>query len=168
MRIIPLILLFIAFFSPYHTLLSAQSIYPDHVGDITPDPAVDDPAFRTCRANGIPQYYSIESGFEGEKPALLRYFAQNYQKKPDWSGENGYITVRFVVNCNGQTGRFRVLEMDMDYRPKTFPKAMSAHLLQLCQSLNGWKGGQSEGIPYDYYQYLTFTIQSGDIVRIMP
>lgn len=166
MRFLPALYTFIVLILT--TPVVAQQTYPDHVGDIAPDPAVDDPSFRTCRTHGIPQYYSIESGFEGEKPALLRHFAQNYQKNAAWSEENGYITVRFVVNCNGQTGRFRVLEMDMDYRPKTFPKAMSAHLLQLCQTLTGWKGGQSEGIPYDYYQYLTFTIQSGEIVRIMP
>jgi hypothetical protein len=56
----------------------------------------------------------------------------------------------------------------MDYQPILVPDPISTQLLQLCKALKGWKGGQSEGIPYDYYQYLTFTIQSGEIIRIMP
>jgi hypothetical protein len=58
--------------------------------------------------------------------------------------------------------------MGMDYQPILVPDPISTQLLQLCKALKGWKGGQSEGIPYDYYQYLTFTIQSGEIIRIMP
>lgn len=145
-----------------------SSNYPNNVGDISPDPMLDDSTFRACRESNIPQYYSVQSGFEGEKPAIERYFKQNFKSDKAWANENGYLTIRFVVNCNGQTGRFRLLEIDSDYKPKKFPPALSNRLLQLTKQMKGWLPGKVETIPYDYYQYLTFTIANGEITRILP
>lgn len=142
--------------------------YPNQVGDIAADSLLDDPTFRACRESNIPQYYNIKSGYEGEKPAIERYFKQSFRKDKAFEHENGYITIRFVVNCNGQTGRFRVQEMGRDYRPKKFPAPLTAQLLQLTKAMDGWLPGMSNSIPYDYYQYLTFTIVNGDIERITP
>ena len=171
MRIPWLLLFFLALFSackPSKTVGVPGSNYPNNIGDIKPDPKLDDSTFRACRESNIPQYYSIESGFEGEKPAIKRYFEQNFKKNRAWAKENGYITVRFVVNCNGQTGRFRVLEMSPEYQSKKFPPALSDQLLQLTKQMIGWLPGKSENIPYDYYQYLSFTITKGEITQITP
>lgn len=171
MRLIWSILLFLSFFvacKPSKKTIVPDSSYPNNVGDIKPDSLLDDSAFRACRESNIPQYYSVESGFEGEKPAIERYFKQNFRSDKAWAKENGYLTIRFIVNCNGQTGRFRLLEMSPDYQPKKFPESLSAHLLQLTKKMSGWLPGRSENIPYDYYQYLTFTITKGEITRITP
>lgn len=139
-----------------------------NVGDILPDSTLDDPGFRLCRENNIPQYYMITSGYDGEKPAIERYFRENFKMQEAWEHENGYLTVRFVVNCNGRTGRFRVQEMGADYLPKTFPESLHKHLLELCKNMPGWLPGKAGEIPYDYYQYLSFTLVNGQIARITP
>lgn len=154
--------------NPPHKSVTAIPPYPANVGDIAPDPMLDDTTFRTCRGVNIPQYYSVNSGYEGEKPAVDRYFEENFKYNPAYAAENGYVTIRFVVNCNGRTGRFRVMEMDANYQPKKFPAAFSGQLLQLTQQMTGWLPGKSENIPYDYYQYLCFAIEKGKIARIMP
>lgn len=110
----------------------------------------------------------IESGYEGEKPAIERYFREHFIPQKGWEKENGYLSIRFVVNCNGRTGRFRAQEMGMDYLPKKFPESLRNHLLELCQNMPGWLPGKREQIPYDYYQYLTFTLVNGQIARITP
>jgi len=171
MRTTWIILLFLAFFSackPSKNTRAPGSTYPNNVGDIQPDPMLDDSTFRVCRETNIPQYYSVQSGFEGEKPAIIRYFKQNFKKEKAFAQENGYLTIRFVVNCNGQTGRFRLLEMGTDYQPKKFSDALSGQLLRLTRQMTGWLPGKSENIPYDYYQYLTFTIVQGEITQITP
>ena len=171
MRIHLTIFLLLALLSACHPpkkVSDTGSNYPKNVGDIQPDSVLDGASFRVCRENNIPQYYSIQSGYEGEKPAIERYFKENFRKNKAWNKENGYLTVRFVVNCNGQTGRFRLLEMDADYHPKKFPESLSTHLLELCKKMDGWLPGKSENIPYDYYQYLTFTLEKGEIIRITP
>ncbi len=148
--------------------VTKPSGYPDHVGDIAPDPALDDPSFKACRENYIPQYYSTNSDFKGEKPALEAYFREKFIKNKAHARESGYITIRFVVNCRGQTGRFRVQEIGLDYLPKKFPSALTNRLLELTKQLDGWQPGQRNGLQLDCYQYLTFTINNGDISQIMP
>jgi len=142
--------------------------YPANVGDISANPKLDDPSFTVCRENYIPQYYSIESRFEGEKPAIEAFFQKNFIKNKKHKAENGYITIRFVVNCQGKTGRFRMQEMSLDLTPKQFSPALSEQLLQLVKMLQGWKPGQQKGLALDYYQYLTFKIQDGNIIEILP
>jgi hypothetical protein len=142
--------------------------YPNNVGDIEADPKLDDPSFTVCRDNRIPQYYSIESGFEGEKPAIVAFFQKNFVKNKKHREDDGYITIRFVVNCMGQTGRFRMQEMSPDLTPKQFSPALSEQLLQLVKALQGWKPGQRNGVAIDYYQYLTFKIKDGEIIEILP
>ncbi len=148
--------------------VAKPSAYPAHVGDIAPDPALDDPAFTVCRENYIPQYYSTNSSFKGEKPAIEAYFREKFIKNKAHASESGYITIRFVVNCRGQTGRFRVQEIGLDYLPKKFPSALPNRLLDLTKQLDGWLPGQRNGFQLDCYQYLTFTITNGDISLIMP
>ncbi len=148
--------------------ISKPSAYPAHVGDIAPDPALDDPSFVVCRENHTPQYYSVKSGYQGEKPALEAYFREKFIKNKAHASESGYITIRFVVNCRGQTGRFRVQEIGLDYLPKKFPSALTSRLLELTKQLDGWLPGQYNSLQVDYYQYLTFTIANGDISQIMP
>lgn len=147
---------------------SKPPIYPAHVGDIAADPSLDDPSFVVCQENHTPQYYSIKSEFKGEKPALEAYFREKFIKNKAHARESGYITIRFVVNCRGQTGRFRVQEIGLDYLPKKFPSALTSRLLELTKQLDGWLPGQYNSLQVDYYQYLTFTINKGDISQIMP
>lgn len=171
MRIPWLLLSFLALFAackPGKNATPPNTNYPNQVGDIKPDPMLDDTSFHACRESNIPQYYSVDGRFEGEKPAIERYFKQNFRKQKAWEKENGYLTIRFVVNCKGETGRFRIQEMGLDYHPKKFPEALSQHLLGLCKQMIGWQSGRSETRVYDYYQYLTFTIAKGEILRITP
>jgi len=170
MRLSWLFLALLAFFGACKPGKNARITgdYPKQVGDIKADPMLDDTTFHACRESNIPQYYSVDGSFEGENPAIERYFKQNFRKQKTWTKSNGYLTIRFVVNCKGETGRFRIQEMDLNYHAKKFPETLSQHLLTLCKQMNGWKAGKSETLVHDYYQYLTFTIAHGEILRITP
>lgn len=143
--------------------------YLRHVGDITFDPKLDDPNFKVCNERRAQQYYSFDKGlmYKGEKPALLAHFNKGF-KPPKKSTETGFVTIRFIVNCEGKTGWFRVLGIDNAYQPKTFSAALVDQLLSLTKQLDGWMTGDYNGTTYDYYQYLTFKIQNGHIIEIMP
>lgn len=142
--------------------------YPDHVGDSAFDKALDDPSFKVCSEEFVPQYYSLGTPvFEGEKPALVNFFRQNY-KGEKYNNQTGYVTIRFIVNCEGKTGRFRVQEMDMNYQPVEFNTELIGQLLRLTKELDGWIPAQEERKVYDYYYYLTFQLVNGQIKAIMP
>ena len=141
--------------------------YPEHVGDIAFDATLDDPNFKICNEKGIAQYYNFGGvRFKGEKPKITEHF-QNY-KEIQAPGETGYITIRFIVNCEGKTGRFRIQEMDNDYKAKSFRKEIHDQLLSLTKSLDGWVIAINQGYLFDYYQYLTFKIEDGKLIEIMP
>ncbi len=147
---------------------SEDSPYPRQVGDIAFDAALDDPEFMVCNEKRAQQYYAFRtSAFQGEKPAVEQYFEERFQGI-ETDGEDGYITVRFIINCEGKAGRFRLQEMGMDYKEKQFEHSIGPQLLELTKKFDGWNSIVHKGQPYDYYQYLTFKIQGGKITEILP
>ena len=142
--------------------------YPRHVGDIAFDAGLDDPNFKVCNEALIFQYYNFSNGlqYRGEKTAIYNAFS-TYQVDtiPD---QNGYVTIRFVVNCEGETGRFRIETMNNDYEAFQFNRDIVRQLKEVTRSLSGWEIAVYDGEPKDYYQYLTFKIQNGQIVNILP
>lgn len=143
--------------------------YLRQVGDIPFDPQVDDPAFRVCNENTARQYYNFGKGlmYRGEKAELKRFFQKNFRTQKG-KKESGYITIRFIVNCEGKTGRFRVMEIDRDFQVKHFSKGLVSKLSGLVAQLDGWIIGEQDGKAFDYYQYLTFKIEDGAITEILP
>lgn len=143
-----------------------------NVGDIPFDKEKDDDNFKICNERNIKQYYVRGSSdtppsYKGEKRVLERVILREYQF-PKAEKENGYVTIRFIVNCDGETGRFRVEEMDFAYKPQKFDKKITGQLLEIVKNLNGWIPRKSNGENLDFYQYLTFKIEKGQIAEILP
>ncbi|MGB3468300.1 MAG: hypothetical protein WBA74_23645 [Cyclobacteriaceae bacterium] len=139
-----------------------------HVGDILYDPALDTTDFKPCHEDLTYQYYNFSNGirYTGEKAAIRRAFKRNF--RPTGNGESGYLTVRFIVNCEGKTGWFRLVTMDKDYREVALSDDLTDQIMKITRELDGWLPGEFDDKPYDYYQYLTFKITNGDIEDIMP
>lgn len=143
--------------------------YLRHVGDIAFDASLDDPAFVVCNENTAMQYYNFGKWlmYKGEKPAIMAHFKNGFRAKKKSTG-SGYVTIRFLVNCEGKTGRFRVQGMDEKYQSTTFSKDLTSQLLRLTKALDGWMPAEQDGKPYDYYQYLSFKIKNGQLTDILP
>ncbi len=169
----PLILLLLATlllpFSCRRTKGYEESKYLRWVGDIAFNPKEDDKNFVVCEEEEVKQYHNFSLGFQykGEKYELDRAFEQAYQSKII-KGESGLIRIRFIVNCRGETGRFRVMGMNENYEPKAFDAPITKQLLRITQSLTGWKVLPNAEKPEDYYQYLIFKIKEGQLIEIMP
>ena len=139
------------------------------VGDSVYDPKLDDSEFEICRGeNWVRQYFHYEDSFsfEGEKTAVVDHFMGQF-KSVD-SNESGWIRIRFIVNCKGETGRFRLTSSNNSYKPYRFDDRINYQLLNLTKSLRGWKVQDMKGITQDYYQYLVFKIENGQITEILP
>ena len=137
--------------------------YPANVGDIEIDLKIDDPNFKPCPKKKTLQHYEFGKKYKGEKPALEEHFSEKLN-----SGilikENGYITIRFLVNCKGETGNYRVKGMDFNYKEKNFDQPTVKQLLNLTKQLDGWPIFEK----YNYYQNLTFKIVNSQIDEILP
>jgi hypothetical protein len=138
------------------------------VGDIPFDRSIDDSSFKACDSNRIFQYYNTDSWFLQHKDSVRQYFMSEYRPPPDLPPQSGYLTVKFIINCAGQTGRFRLTEMDSTYRPYHFDPRISSRLFTLVRNLTGWQPALYKGRYYDSYQYITFRIRNGHILTISP
>lgn len=144
-----------------------ESKYLRWVGDIEHDDDRDGD-FQLCfDPNYAGQYFNYSQGlqFEGEKVAINRYFEEKY--KPVDVDQSGLIRIRFMVNCKGESGRFRMISSDLNYQAMDFDERITDQLMKLSQSLKGWKPLPEPG-QRDYYQYLIFKIENGHIKEIMP
>lgn len=143
-----------------------------NVGDIPFDETRDDMAFKICDEHNMKQNYVRYSsdkapGYENEKRGLERAILSKYSF-PENKDQNGYVTLRFIVNCEGETGRFRIEEMDADYQPIQFDTKISDQLLEIVKNLEEWTLRKNEHRSFDFYQYLSFKIRNGQIEKIMP
>lgn len=143
--------------------------YPRNIGDISFDVTKDNVDFVTCNGDDkIYQYFNTGDGldFKGEKYSINNTFKEKYV--PVNNNESGLIRVRFIVNCKAQTGRFRILQMDNQYKEKQFDPRITNQLLEITKNLSGWKIKEYHGSEIDYYQYLIFKIEKGEIIEILP
>ena len=146
-----------------------SSKYLRWVGDSEFDSTIDSEEFKLCQGEkNVLQYFNFSDGlvYEGEKRALDKYFYDNY--RPIENNQSGWIRVRFIVNCKGKTGRFRLIASDENYQPTIFDPQITDQLLALTKELDGWIIQSQNNIERDYYQYLVFKMKAGKIEEIMP
>lgn len=138
------------------------------IGDIDHAPELDG-NFETCNGDSRAiQYYALaESTYGGEKIEIEKAFEKKYDASIA-TKESGLIRIRFIVNCKGKSGRFRILGMDEKYNEKTFDKSITDQLLKITKELKNWKTFERNGITPDFYQYLIFKIKEGRIIEILP
>lgn len=144
--------------------------YLNEVGDIQFDSKIDDPTFKACNPEQSFQYYNFSKGFQykGEKYEIWNIWQNISKSNLNILPETGYITVRFLVNCNGKTGLFRIQQMDKDYKKTLFDKNTIYIILNFVKSLNSWPVQEYKQKKVDYYQYLTFKLEDGIIKEILP
>jgi hypothetical protein len=143
-----------------------------NVGDIPFDPALDDPNFHLNDSSRVFQYYNSNSWWLDHKDAYRNLFIKAACELPPIPAvqartQSGWLTIRFIVNPAGETGRFRKFEMDSVYRPIEFDPRLTACLLATIKTAH-WEPAHYRGKTYDTYQYVTFHLVQGRIVDIMP
>jgi len=150
-------------------LFLSQNAKWNWIGNTSFDEKIDRKDFVLCNENQIYQYFNDSKGFQykGEKLAVEEEFQKIY-KSENVKKENGWIRIRFVVNCNEESDRFRILTANYDYEPIEFDKNITSQLLNITKSLTGWIPKSVNGKKVDYYQYLIFKIKDGKIDEILP
>ena len=148
---------------------------PQNVGDIPFDPATDRSSFQRCGEGqyDVPQYYQSQTAYTGGTQALRQHFLRAALPRST-EAQAGYITIRFLVNCHGETDRFRVNQIDAAYRPTRFSPALVAALLGRAKGLHSWLPGKfsgpgaHHGEAMDSYYYLLLKISHGRVVDVLP
>ncbi len=151
--------------------IDLKAEYMRFVGDIKQDSILDNSSFVVCNdEKHLFQYFNTGEGFryKGEKTTLVSKIKKAYKPLQNLPNQNGYIRIRFIVNCEGEAGRFRVLASDFNYQEKEFDKAIISQLLSIVKGLDGWEIMTKNDKRLDYYLYLVFKIDNSHIIEILP
>jgi hypothetical protein len=142
---------------------------PEHiVGEIIYDAELDTGDFRPCHEDQVVPYYYFDEPiqYEGEKPALVKAWKEGFKSADPTL--NTYVTILFVVNCEGETGFFRLSAYKEDLIEYDLDPDIRNELLTIAKSLPGWQVGEGRDFNLDYVQYTTLKIENGLITEVLP
>jgi hypothetical protein len=94
-------------------------------------------------------------------------FKSSY-KPVEGKDQNGFIRIRFIVNCKGEAGRFRIIQSNLNFQNTEFDTKITTQLLDITRGINQWEILKRNGTPIDYYMYLILKIDNGEISEILP
>ncbi|HET8804386.1 MAG TPA: hypothetical protein VFM72_07395 [Aequorivita sp.] len=156
------------YYSAYGKFNADEEKYPNYIGYIDQSSALMNDTYSLC---GKGEIYKIHHGapfdaYEGNK----RTFTENVLKKYKNEGytDSGYVNFRFLVNCEGNAGWFEIIQINQDYEEVSLNTQMVDQLLKITSDPSHWAIYTSEGIPKNYYHYVSYKIENGEITAILP
>lgn len=148
------------------SMFSVISASAQGVGSIPFDPKTDDPKFQLCNPNWVWQGYELKTMMDETALTVDREFRAKFGKMPSWKGENGLIRIRFLVNCNGQADRFRLLCLGPDLREKDFSADLKAHVIKVTSEIQ-WPVRRAQQQTVDYYHYFSIRVIDGELKDVI-
>ncbi|WP_323789181.1 hypothetical protein [Psychroserpens sp.] len=171
--ILGLIVITIGCFIGYGYYMFNSSLMPEHEPFehashyIDPETALLNENFKVCDENYIAQYYNTqELPYPNGKNRFRNYINLAYVNN-NYS-DSGYLNIRFIVNCEGEVGRFVIHENNLDLEPTTFNENLKKQLFKLTSEAKGWKPTVLWEENRDSYMYVSYRIENGEITEIIP
>lgn len=154
---------------PATELRKRRAAAPKRVAYIDPAQVLDKGAdFEPCD-NYIYDYYNgdPDAGSAGGKRALVRWLEEQLDPKL-LEGQSGYLTFRFVINCEGEAGYFITEEAGLDFAVKQFPDALIQHVYLQLQAFGNWVPTVIREEKADAYAYVTLKLKDGELIDLLP
>lgn len=144
---------------------------PKRVAYIDPKNNLDDNNnFKICGQEvQIADYYNGDEigqliGGKGQWWRIL----ETELKSSKLHNESGFLTYRFVVNCQGQAGRFVTEQADLNYNKKAFHPETVDHFYEIVSNQKEWQPCKIKEDIRDAYVYVTFKLKDGKVIEILP
>lgn len=152
----------------------SQNTVPQHlnakekIGWIPFDISLDNSNFKVCDELNIEEYYQVNPSYGEGMPSIRKYISAHQKTLESLCEKDGYVIVRFVINCQGQTDRFRTKFMSLYYTDEnTINAELQKKIIQLTRDMGNWTPGQYEGKTYDCYQHLKFLFKNSQLVDVL-
>lgn len=152
--------------SPRKTPNKPTDQYSHDIGDILFNADLDDPNFQICDSTNISTsrrglIYLVENG------SVERAIKKKFVFKTAFQSFDGFVTIRFIVNCRSESDRFRAESMDYYFSEKKCPEELEDHLLQIVSELNEWTHSSPQHATLDHAKYLNIKIKGGRIENVL-
>ncbi len=142
----------------------SQQFYENQIGDTPFNKSLDNSNFKFCDSTNVLHKRAYIQYTGGEK-ALEEELIKKYVFQPEHKGFSGYFIFRFAVNCNNQTGRYRIQILDPNFKKANCPKNLETHILSISKSLKDWNHAFYKGKDYDGYRFINIKMENGKIVK---
>ncbi len=115
-------------------------------------------------------YYSLGCKYPKNSSSLLKDLQDFLKNKNNIYPGSGYITFRFKIDCEGRPNqKVKVSQTDTKYKICHFDKKLVNELYLFIKTLNEWKTGITrDGKVYSYLAFITFKMENGKIINIIP
>lgn len=115
-------------------------------------------------------YYSVGGKYPENSTSLLKKVQAYLQQKNETYTNSGYITFRFMIDCEGKRiPKTRLLQTDEKYAAFHFEKKLVDELYSFLKTLDKWVIAKStDGKSYSYKAFLTCKIKNGKVINIIP
>ena len=152
--------------SAHQNSIEPQTILNHDVSYIPFITETDDPEFSMCDSP------SIRSGrnrlqYEGGKDQLNEDIEAYYRKVDYQNNYSGYIVLRFLINCRGDIGRYRVASLGPDLRSQKAPKELLSHSLAMIDYIDHWTKSQAYGDGTEYSKFINIKFDNGQIQHVL-
>jgi hypothetical protein len=142
------------------------------VHNLSPSETCQPTGFQTCSACFQPLWQTTQLSQTAQQYELNHLLINHYQPVSQ-KDQSGLLTIKFVVNCAGQSGLFEVKGFGDDYCPKAFDSRLTNRLLTLCRNYVATNAflhpGKDPAEPTnDTAVSLTFRLKDGHITDILP
>lgn len=154
---------------PERTVSVAKDEIPttNHNIGFTPfDAAQDDQNFRVCDSTKIASGRNSVRYLDGANK-LREDIASNYVFDPAYASFNGYVMVRFMVNCEGKSGRYRAQALKLDFSPVEAPSHLVVQIKTLIKRLDNWTKPAAAKEGQEYSKFINLKIENGKIQHIL-
>ena len=138
--------------------------YPDQLGSIAFNAAMDSSDFKLCNEADL-VHSRTSLSYEGGKAKVVA-LAREWFAKSGSINFSGFVSVHFLVNCQGLPGRVRIEAMDGSFVEKEAPKALMDLLRNMVLSLDKWVITKPANVGKDHSKYLIFKIVNGEIAGV--
>ena len=135
------------------------------IGSINKEIATRVDNFEICGERIIGFYHSSAPEiYNGDKNNFRKRLLESYDNNR--YSDSGYLNLRFYINCKGDVGYLEVNELDLNLEKTNLDESMVRNLVDLVVLRDNWNPFYNEEA--NYYMYLNFRIENGEITEILP
>ena len=142
--------------------------YPQYIGHLSTTEGNHE--FERCDENRLLGWYASAATYvpiyEGSKSTFRTYIQSNFSRTA--STDNGFLSLRFIINCKGDVGAMEIQELDHNYQETRLAPNLVEQLVSLSSRTENWSVPDIDGVAVDSYMYLIYKIEDGEIVEILP
>lgn len=113
-------------------------------------------------------YYGEDATYSKGNQYIIDVISKDAPKIDD---KSGYIIVHYTLNCEGQLGRFGLIQISRGFQTMIFSEEMVNHILVNVRGLEAWPNNFEtlDWLGYkDVHGFLMFKIENGKITDVCP